>query len=77
MIFNNVGQFCRYFRSEVLNLTLQEMSDKVNVKNSTLSSFENGRSTNFSHIHKYYNCGDDDQKAFFRENLPLKGEGKI
>ena len=71
MIFNNVGQFCRYFRSEVLNLTLQEMSDKVNVKNSTLSSFENGRSTNFSHISKYYNCGDRNQREFFRENLPL------
>ena len=71
MIFNNVGQFCRYFRSEVLNLTLQEMSDKVNVKNSTLSSFENGRSTNLSHIKKYYNCGDGKQREFFRENLPL------
>lgn len=71
MIFNNVGQFCRYFRSEVLNLTLQEMSDKVNVKNSTLSSFENGRSTNFSHIINYYSCGDGKQREFFRENLPL------
>ena len=71
MIFNNVGQFCRYFRSEVLNLTLQEMSDKVNVKNSTLSSFENGRSTNLSHINKYYKCGNVKQREFFRENLPL------
>ena len=71
MIFKNVGQFCRYFRSEVLNLTLQEMSDKVNVKTSTLSSFENGRSTNFWHLHKYYNCADGTQREFFRENLPL------
>lgn len=71
MIFNNVGQFCRYFRSEVLNLTLTEMSDKVNVKNSTLSSFENGRSTNLEHIHNYYKCGDEEQRKFFRENLPL------
>ena len=71
MIFTNIGKFCKYFRSEVLNLTLTEMSDKVNVKNSTLSSFENGRSSNFSHVNKYYNCGDDEQKTFFRENLPL------
>ena len=47
------------------------MSDKVNVKNSTLSSFENSRSTNFNHVNKYYNCGDDEQKTFFRENFPL------
>ena len=71
MIFTNIGKFCKYFRSEMLNLTLTEMSDKVNVKNSTLSSFENGRSSNFSHVNKYYNCGDDEQKTFFRENLPL------
>ena len=71
MVFKNVGQFCRYFRSEVLNLTLEEMSKKVNVKTSTLSSFENGRSTNLWHINKYYNCGDGDQREFFRENIPL------
>ena len=71
MIFTNIGKFCKYFRSEVLNLTLTEMSDKVNVKNSTLSSFENGRSTNYNHVNKYYNCGDDEQKTFFRENFPL------
>lgn len=71
MVFNNVGQFCRYYRSEVLNLTLQEMSDKVNVKTSTLSSFENGRSTNLSHVIKYFECGDYVQKKFFRDNLPL------
>ena len=73
MIFNNIGKFCKYFRSEVLNLTLSEMSDKVNVKNSTLSSFENGRSTNYNHVITYYNCGDDEQKTFFRENFPFKG----
>ena len=71
MFFTNIGKFCKYFRSEVLNLTLAEMSDKVNVKNSTLSSFENGRSTNLSHIKKYNNCGDGKQREFFRENLPL------
>ena len=71
MIFNDIGKFCKYFRSEVLNLTLIEMSEKVNVKNTTLSSFENGRSTNYNHLIKYYRCATDEQKAFFRENLPL------
>ena len=71
MVFNNIGKFCKYFRREVLNLTLIEMSEKVNAKNTTLSSFENGRSTNYNHLIKYYSCGTDEQKTFFRENLPL------
>lgn len=71
MFFTNVGRFCKYYRTELLNLTLDEMSKQVNVKRTTLSSFENGRSTNFNHLITYYNCGTDEQKQFFRENLPL------
>lgn len=71
MIFNNIGKFCKYFRSEILNITLHEMSDMVDVKLSTLSSFENGRSTNYNHLIKYYRLGDEKEKKFFRENLPL------
>ena len=71
MIFNNIGKFCKYFRSEILNITLHEMSDMVDVKITTLSSFENGRSTNYNHLIKYYRLGDDKEKKFFRENLPL------
>lgn len=74
MIFNNIGKFCKYFRSEVLNMTLNEMSKKVNVKDTTLSSFENDRSTNYKHLVKYYNCGNEEQKKFFRDNLPLQEE---
>ena len=74
MIFSSIGKFCKYFRREVLNLTLNEMSELVDVKNTTLSSFENGRSTNYKHLVKYYNCGNDEQKKFFLENLPLIGE---
>ena len=71
MLLNNIGRFCKYFRSEILKLTLHEMSDKVNIKLSTLSSFENGRSTNDNHLIKYYSLGNEDQKQFFRDNLPL------
>lgn len=71
MVFNNIGKFCKYFRSEILKMTLNEMSNKVNIYVSTLSSFENGRSTNYNHLIRYYSLGNDDQKKFFRENLPL------
>lgn len=47
------------------------MSNKVNINISTLSSFENGRSTNYNHLIRYYRLGDKEQKKFFRENLPL------
>ncbi len=72
MVFYNIGKFCKYFRSEVLNLTLNEMSAKVNINISTLSSFENGRSSNCNHLISYYRLGNDEQKKFFRENLPLE-----
>lgn len=72
MIFNDVGKFCKYFRSEKLNITLNEMSEKTNINISTLSSFENGRSTNYKHLIKYYSLGNDEQKKFFRDNLPLE-----
>lgn len=71
MLFTNIGKFCKYYRTEILDLTLEQMSIKVNVKTTTLSSFENGRSTNYKHLIKYYECGTDEQKQFFRENLPL------
>lgn len=71
MFFNKIGKFCKYYRIEILNLTLEQMSEKVGVKKTTLSSFENGRSTNYNHLIKYYDCGNADQKQFFRNYLPL------
>lgn len=71
MFFTEIGKFCKYYRSEILNLTLDDMSKKTNVKKTTLSSFENGRSTNYHHLKRYYKCGTDEQKEFFRNNLPL------
>lgn len=68
---NDVGKFCKVFRNEILKITLEELSEKTGVKVSTLSSFENGRSTNYTHIIKYYNCGTDEQKQFFRDNIPM------
>ena len=68
---NDVGKFCKVFRNEVLKMTLEELSEKTGVKKTTLSSFENGRSTNYTHIIKYYNCGTDEQKQFFRDNIPM------
>ena len=70
-----VGQFCKMYRTYILNLTLEEMSEKTGVKVPTISSFENGRSTNAKHIEMYYNLSTDEQKTFFKNNIPYgKGE---
>lgn len=60
-----ISEFCKGFRRQILNLTLQEMEEKTGVKFSTLSAFENGRSKNLSHVLKYVEVADEDQKAFF------------
>lgn len=71
----NIGQFCKMYRIHILNLTLEEMSRKTGVKVPTISSFENGRSTNTKHLEMYYNLSTDDQKIFFKNNIPYgKGE---
>ena len=70
----NIGQFCKMYRTYVLNLTLGEMSRLSGVKVPTISSFENGRSTNAKHIEMYYNLSNDEQKIFFKNNIPY-GKG--
>ena len=72
----NIGQFCKLYRTYVLDLTLEEMSKQTGVKVPTISSFENGRSTNSKHIEMYYNLSKfDEERKFFKENIPYgKGE---
>lgn len=69
---NTIGEFCKLYRKNILNLTLKEMELKTGVKIPTLSSFENNRSSNTNHISLYYSLGDDKDKKYFRENLPLE-----
>ena len=54
----NLLSFCKQFRKEVLNLTLQEMEDKTGIPLKTISSFENGNSTNIKHLNLYYKLCD-------------------
>lgn len=53
------------FRTQVLKITLRELSDKSGVKLSTLSAFENGRSTNLTHIGWYLAVANNEQKTIF------------
>lgn len=66
---NNVNEFCKLFRKNILKLSLKEVSEKTGIKLSTLSSFENGRSNNLKYIFIYYNLGSEEQKEYFKNNL--------
>lgn len=72
-----IGQFCKMYRTYVLDLTLEEMSDLTGVKVPTISSFENDRSTNSKHIEMYYNLSkSDEERNFFKKNIPYGEEDK-
>ena len=50
---NRIGEFCKDLRKHILKLTLKEFCDKTNYKISTLSAFENGRSSNMKILLSY------------------------
>ena len=69
---NDVGKFCKVFRTEILKMTLEELSEKSGIKVTTLSSFENGRSRNLEHINSYLKFANEEQAKLLRENIPYK-----
>lgn len=69
---NEVGNFCKFFRKNILNMTLKEFSEKTEIKVSTISAFENGRSNNLEHLNNYLKLSNPEQEQFFRNNIPYK-----
>ena len=53
------AQRLKAFRKDVLKLGLTEMARKANIHMQTLSSFENGMSTNMNHLHHYFKLTDE------------------
>lgn len=77
----NIHEYCKYFRTFILRKTLKEMKEyvedvlDVDVSTSSISSFENGRSTNLKYLYYYYNmCNNEEQKQRFKNSLPLEKE---
>ena len=50
----HVQAFCKDFRTNYLNITLQKIQDNHGIPFKALSAFENGRSTNINHLKTYY-----------------------
>ena len=74
---NSVNEFCKLFRMNVLIMTLKEVEELTGVKVPTLSSFENGRSTNIKHLNLYYSLGNEEQREYFKNNIPYEYRGVI
>lgn len=65
-----ISGFCAYFRKNVIRMTLNEMSEKCNIPVSTISNFEQGRSSNLRFVYLYLvSCETWRQKDIFINSL--------
>lgn len=58
---NKVGFICRIYRQQTLKLTLKDMGKMIDVPISTISGFENGKSTNIGLLYQYIFISDRQQ----------------
>ncbi len=70
-----IATTCRWFRMNILELTLAEICEGTGVKVGTLSNFEQGRSTNLTHLYYYLDKSSNYHKTILINeiNLILKG----
>lgn len=62
----SIQNFCKYFRTNILNISLVEMERITGVKHKTISAFEHGRSNNINHLSLYITaCSTDEQRTQF------------
>lgn len=74
--FMTINGICRLFREQVLQITLQEMSNKTGVNLKTISAFENGRSKNIEHLQLYIKCCSDSvEEQTLVHNILLVSKG--
>lgn len=72
MLNKELGLMCKYFRKNVLHLTLKQFSKLNNKPVSSISAFENGRSTNINFLQFYLvSCETQLQRNIFFRLLRL------
>lgn len=70
-------EYCKYYRTFILKITLKEMVKRVkgevgeDVSISSISSFENNRSTNIKYVIYYLSISTEEQIKYFTDNLKL------
>ena len=79
----NIHDYCKYYRTFILKITLKELVERVkdqtgeDVTVSSVSSFENGRSTNIKYIKYYLSISTEEQANYFTDNLKQAVEGGV
>lgn len=66
---NNIGNYCKNFRINVLKMGLVEFSEKNKESYKNIWAFENGKSTNFKYIFYYYKMCDEKLNPIFARGL--------
>lgn len=66
MLSKDLGLMCKYFRKNILHLTLKQFSKLNNKPVPSISAFENGRSTNINFLQLYLvSCETQKEKETF------------
>lgn len=72
-----VNEYCKYFRTFILKITLKEFTEQIKEKLneeisiSSVTSFENARSSNLKYLRYYYQIADEENQKIFKSELPL------
>jgi hypothetical protein len=65
-----IGNYCKEYRTNILQLTLTDVSEKMNVNIKNLSAFENGRANNINYLFIYWKLSTDEkQRVEFLKNM--------
>ena len=68
-IIERIGEFCKQFRKEVLNLSLTEFARLTGENLKNVHAFEKGRANNIKYLYLYYDLADEEQKREFAIRL--------
>ena len=60
-----VAKRLREFREDVLKISALDLSERTGIHVKTIRSFENGLSTNMSHLQHYFNQTDETNEQQF------------
>lgn len=71
-LFNDVRDYCKFYREFIARITLDQMEEKTGIKAGTLSAWENKRSSNYIFIGAYYSVLlSQSDRDNFRAHLPM------
>lgn len=64
-----IGEYCKEFRQEVLNMSLTEFAKLTGENLKNIHAFEKGRANNIKYLYLYYYLADEEQRNEFAIGL--------